>query len=174
MLFGPFPLHARPKEIAMKLLSVKFATVALALLAMVAFPLFAAADQPLGTMELKSANLTLGEGGFATLHMTGTAEELGNCSCYGELDFVPGDEQHTLDGLGVVVFTAANGDQLVGVIAMQIDTVDGAFSATIHWRDDVTFRDGTTVASSGRFVEHRPPGIFVIRAKMNNVFPTIP
>jgi hypothetical protein len=31
-------------------------------------------------------------------------------------------------------------------------------SWVIHWRDAVTFGDGTTVASTGRFVDHRPPG----------------
>jgi hypothetical protein len=32
----------------------------------------------------------------------------------------------------------------------------------IHWRNAVTFSEGTTVASTGRFVDHRPPGIIAI------------
>jgi hypothetical protein len=115
-------------------------------------------------MKVKSANLALGDGGFATLRMMGTAEQLGKCSCYGELKFVPGEDEGTFDGLGVVVFTAANGDRLVGVIAMKIDDMDDTFSAEMHWRDSVTLRDGTTVASSGRFVEQRPPGLLVVIA----------
>src|SRR5262245_32645672 len=150
----------------MKLHPVEFATVALIVLGAAAFPPFAAADQPLGAMNVKSANLTLGEDGIATLRMTGTAEQQGKCSCYGEFDFAHGEEPDTLDGLGVVIFTAANGDRLVGIIAMQIDEAeaDDTFSAEIHWRDSVTLRDGTTVASSGRFVNHRPPGLPVFIA----------
>ena len=148
----------------MKLPSIPFAIVAIALLTVAALPPMASADQPLGTLKVKSADLTLGEDGFATLHMTGTAEQLGNCSCYGELDFIPGAEQDTLDGMGVVVFTAANGDRLVGVIAMHLDELDDTFSAEMHWRDSVTLGDGTTVASSGRFVKHRPPGLLVVIA----------
>lgn len=148
----------------MKLRSVPLATMALALLAVVALPHFAAADQPLGTMKVKSAALTLGTGGFATLRMTGTAEELGNCSGYGELDVGPGDEEDTLHGQGVVVFTAANGDRLVGVIAIQVDEEDGTFSCEMHWRDSVTLANGMTMASSGRFVKHRPPGLLVVIA----------
>jgi hypothetical protein len=148
----------------MQRLSVRFATVALVLLAMAALPSVAAADQPLGTLKVKSANLVLGQDGFAALRMTGTAEELGKCSGYGELDFVPGGEEGTFDGLGVVVFTAANGDRLVGVIAMQVDDLTSTFSAEMHWRDSVTLQDGTTVASTGRFVNRRPPGLLVVIA----------
>lgn len=126
------------------------------------FPDIAAADQPLGTMKVKSASLSLGEDGFGTLQMTGTAEQLGDCSCFGELDFVAGATQNTLDGQGVVVFTAANGDQLVGVITMELDDVHDTFSTEVHWRDSVILSDGATVASSGRFANHRPPELVVI------------
>lgn len=129
-----------------------------------AFPSFAAADQPLGMMKVKSADLSLGDDGFGMFQMTGTAEHLGNCTCFGELDFVPDQEQSMVTGQGVVVFTAANGDQLVGVIAMQLDEAHDTFSAEMHWRDSVVLSDGTTVASSGRFVNHRPPGLLVVIA----------
>jgi hypothetical protein len=91
--------------------------------------------------------------------LTGTVEELGDCSCNGELVFVPGEEEDTLYGLGVVAFTAANGDLLVGTIAMEVDTTESSFYFTVHWGDAVTFSDGTITASTGRFVEHRPQGI---------------
>jgi hypothetical protein len=141
----------------MRLNSAKVGSLALALLAVCA-P-FATADQPLGRMQVKSITLTLADDGFAVLRMIGTAEELGNCACYGELVFVPGEDEGTLDGTGVVAFTAANGDILVGVIAAQLDTVAQTLSFVIHWRDAVTFSDGTTVESTGRFVNHRPPGL---------------
>jgi hypothetical protein len=143
----------------MKLLSARPAAVALALLALAAFPPFAAADQPLGKLKVQSVSLDFEDDGLAVLRLTGTAEELGKCSCYAELVFVPGEEE-TRDGTGVVAFTAANGDLLVGVIAAHLE--DGILSAVIHWRDAVTFGDGTTVASTGRFVDHRPPGIIAI------------
>jgi len=89
--------------------------------------------------------------------LTGTSEELGNCTGYGELVFVPGQDENTFDGMGVGAFIAANGDVLVGVIKAQIDE-DNVLSWVIHWRDAVTFSDGTTAVSTGRFVDHRPPG----------------
>jgi hypothetical protein len=148
-------------EIAMNLLSVKLAPVALGVLALAALPRFATADQPLGKIKVKSITLTIDDDGFAVLRMTGTAEELGNCACYGEIVFVPGAEPGTLDGLGVVAFEAANGDLLVGVIAAQLSD-GGTFRAEIHWRDAVTLSDGSTVESTGRFFDHRPPGVRVV------------
>ena len=136
--------------------------IALVLLATIACAMltpFAAGDQPLGELKVKSFSLSFGEDGFAVLRMTGTAPDLGNCACCGELVFAPGEDEDTLDGLGVVVFTAANGDILVGVIAAQIDTIDQTFAAQVRWRDSVTVRNGATIASSGRFARHRPTGM---------------
>jgi hypothetical protein len=126
------------------------------------FPGFVAADQPLGTMKVKSFSLTWDENDLAMLRLTGTAEHLGNCACYRELVFVAGEEQGTLDGAGFVAFQAANGDLLVGVIVAETNTDAGTFRAEVHWRDAVTFDDGTTVASSGRFVKLIPPGTEII------------
>jgi len=142
----------------MRIVSPKLALMALGLLALTAFSPSAPAEQPLGKMKAKSITLALGDDGFTLLHMTGTAEELGSCACYGELVFVPGDEEGTLDGTGVVAFTAASGDMLVGVIAADLEE-DGSFCFVIHWRDAVTFSDGTTIDSSGRFANRRPPGL---------------
>jgi hypothetical protein len=141
----------------MRLFGIKLVTGVVATLALTAWLPFAAADQPLSKMKVKSATLTFGDGGFAVLRLTGTAEELGRCAAYGELVFVPGEDEDTVDGMGVAAFIAANGDVLVGVIEAQIDE-DNLLSWVIHWRDAVTFSDGTTVASTGRFVDHRPPG----------------
>jgi hypothetical protein len=147
----------------MKLPFAKFAPVVLALLALAAVAPSAVADQPLSVCRGYSGSLTSRDDGVAVLRLIGTAEALGKFSCYGEIVFIPWNEDGTLLGTGVVAFTAANGLQLVGVIAAGIDA-DGDFSAEIHWRDDVTFSDGTTVASSGRFVEHRPPGTLLKKA----------
>ena len=141
----------------MRLSSSKLVTGVLAILALIACLGFAAGDQPLSKMKVQSATLTFSDGGFAVLRMTGTAEELGKCVAYGELVFVPGEDERTVDGMGVAAFIAANGDVLVGVIEAQIDE-DNLLSWVIHWRDAVTFSDGTTVESTGRFVDHRPPG----------------
>jgi hypothetical protein len=146
----------------MNLLSARLGPVALALVPLAAFPPFAAAEQPLGKLEVKSFSLTFEEEGLAVLRMTGTAEELGRCSCYGEIVFDPGADEGPLHGEGVIAFTAANGDLLVGVVAAQLDEGDNVLSVVIHWRDAVTFSDDTTIESTGRFADHRPPGIIAI------------
>jgi hypothetical protein len=84
------------------------------------------------------------------------------------VEFVPGEAAGSLEGDGVVVFTAANGDLLVGVVdwdadaAVEADT-DTLRTSHIHfsWRDSVEFH-GTVVSSTGRFAKLRPPGLVVI------------
>src|SRR3954468_23383344 len=101
----------------MKLFHTALLPVTLALLAL---PVPAGADQPLGELKVKSISLKIGDDGSAVLRVAGTAEELGNCTGYGELSFVRGEEG-TLEGTGVIAFAAANGDLLVGIIAAQYD-----------------------------------------------------
>ena len=62
---------------------------------------------------------------------------------------------------GVVVFTSANGDLLVGGTEW---VVNGENISEMHfrWRDSVEFSDGTVIANTGRFVTDRPPGLVVI------------
>ena len=143
------PLRAKFARLAVGLLTV-------VLLALTAVSLSAPAGQPLGKVNLESFDFTPADG-FAVLRLTGTAEGLGKCIAYAELDVVYG-EAHTYDGTGVVAFTSANGDMLVGVITAQRDS-EGATSAEVHWRDRVTLHDGTTVASTGRFENQRPAGL---------------
>jgi len=140
----------------MKLGRVKLVIVAtLAVIGVIAFSLFAA--QPLGKINVKSLQLDKSkDGDFVVMQLTGTLQGLGDSTGYAELDVVEG-EAPTFDGAGVVVFIAANHDILVGVIAAQRDK-EGAISAEFHWRDSVTLHDGTTVASTGRFEDHRPAG----------------
>jgi len=97
--------------------------------------------------------------------LQGTASHLGRFTAHGEVEFAPGDEEDSLVGEGVVAFTAANGDLLVGVVAWDVDAADGDFRPTsmhFSWRDSVTFADGTVVSSTGRFLHDRPPGLVVI------------
>jgi hypothetical protein len=122
----------------------------------------AATDRPLAEFRVTASTLIFAQDDFAVLRMSGTAPELGNCTCYGEIDFVPGAAEGTLEGTGVATFTAANGDLLVGVIAAQLDTEDSTLTVEVHWRDAVTFSDGMTVESTGRFADHRPAGIIAI------------
>ena len=97
-------------------------------------------------------------GGPSTFNLAGTASHLGLYTCYGEINFVPGTEEGSQDGVGVGAFTAANGDMLVGVVTMLIGS-DGNIDIHFSWRDAVEFTDGTVVRSTGRFEDKRPPGL---------------
>jgi hypothetical protein len=108
-------------------------------------------------VKLKGEGSVTFDDGSAVLRVEGTATELGRFICYGEITFAPGTGPGSLDGEGVVAFAAADGDVLVGVIDWHIDA-DGTGQAAFHWRDTVTFGDGTTAASTGRFADRRPPG----------------
>jgi len=96
--------------------------------------------------------------------LDGEASHLGKFTSVGEVVFTPGQQAGTLVGNGVVVLTAANGDQLVGVVTWDVSAQDGDFRSTsIHfsWRDSVTF-NGSVFANTGRFIDDRPPGLVVI------------
>jgi hypothetical protein len=97
--------------------------------------------------------------------LEGTASHLGQFTARGEVTFVPGAEEGTLVGGGVVVFTAANGDRLVGNVAWNVESASGDFrTSSIHfsWADSVEFGNGTIAENTGRFVEDRPPGLVLI------------
>lgn len=93
--------------------------------------------------------------------MEGTASHLGKFSAVGEVTLVPVDESGAMLGTGVVVFTSANGDLLVGATEW---VVNGEEISEMHfrWRDSVEFTDGTVVTNTGRFETDRPPGLVVI------------
>ncbi len=96
--------------------------------------------------------------------LEGIASHLGKFTAYGEVEFLPGEEEGSLVGVGPVVFEAANGDLLVGVVTWELDpAADDAGTAHLHfaWRDSVEFSDGTVVSNTGRFVDDRPPGAVV-------------
>src|SRR5438067_244993 len=79
-------------------------------------------------------------GGASTLTMKGTASHLGQYTCYAEIDFVPGVEVGSQDGIGVGVFTAANGDLLAGIVTFHMGA-DGNSEIHFSWRDSVKFND---------------------------------
>ncbi|RIK75190.1 MAG: hypothetical protein DCC68_21615 [Planctomycetota bacterium] len=99
--------------------------------------------------------------GPSPFELDGVASHLGRFTARGEVTLVPGDEEGTFVGQGVVVFEAANGDLLVGTTTWD---VDGDQVGRMHfaWQDAVQFSDGTVVANTGRFVDDRPPGLVVI------------
>src|SRR5262245_2123483 len=137
----------------MKRLPAKIAMPALLLFAVAAFPPHAAADPPL---KLKGGGtLTVDDDGLGVLRLQGTATQLGQFDCYAELAFEPGAEEGSLDGFGVVAFTAANGDVLVGRMTWHTGA-DGTGLTEFRWQDAVTFSDGTTAESTGRFANRRP------------------
>jgi hypothetical protein len=111
-----------------------------------------------GIVDLSSA-------GNTPFELAGTASHLGQFLAYGEVEFLPVGGNGSLVGAGPVVFTAANGDLLVGVVTWDVrPEAEGARATRLHfsWRDAVTFSDGTLVANTGRFVSSRPPGLVVI------------
>jgi hypothetical protein len=108
-----------------------------------------------------------------TFALSGTASHLGRYTCYGEIEFHPGAKKGSMNGVGVAVFEAANGDLLVGVATCELDA-DGTGQIRFSWRDSVEFSDGTIVSSTGRFVSSRPPGaLSPIRFQLNVVISII-
>jgi hypothetical protein len=99
--------------------------------------------------------------GTAAFTLEGTASQLGKFDAYGEIQLVPGQEEGSLLGQGVVVFTAANGDQLVGVTTWDVGP-DSIGQLHFSWRDAIELADGTIVSSTGRFLTDRPPGLVII------------
>jgi len=109
------------------------------------------ADNPKSTAEFSK----IGEPDLYGFTMSGTDRHFGRYSAFGEMD--------VSEGLGVAVLTAADGDQIVGVVeagAEEIERTHGHFH--FSWRDSVTFDDGTVHVNTGRFAKHRPEGLVVI------------
>jgi hypothetical protein len=111
-----------------------------------------------------AGSIDLSAPGPVPFTLAGTASHLGRFTARGEVEFAPGDEDGSLVGEGVVVFTAANGDQLAGVVTWDVDGGGDVRTTGMHfsWRDSVTFSDGTVATSTGRFLHDRPPGLVVI------------
>jgi len=111
--------------------------------------------------------------GFSPFTLKGTASHLGRFTAYGEIEFLPGVDEGSLVGDGIIVFEAANSDLLVGAVSWYFDGGGNGGGGRIHdvrWRDSVEFSDGRVVFSTGRFVQDRPPGIVTIEYLVLGVF----
>ena len=111
-----------------------------------------------GTIDIEA-------GGITPFTLEGTASHLGRFAAHGEVNFLPGEDAGSLVGEGVAVFEAANGDLLVAAVTWNVEAAeDGHATSAIHfsWRDFVEFSNGAIFASTGRFVDDRPPGLVVI------------
>ncbi|GMV96989.1 MAG: hypothetical protein HRF43_20880 [Phycisphaerae bacterium] len=97
--------------------------------------------------------------------LEGTEPNIGPYTAHGEVAFRPGEEEGSLIGEGVAVFETPDGDHLVGAVTWEAGPeIDGQRESNIRfsWRDSVEFGDGRVVATSGHFVDDRPPGLVVI------------
>lgn len=123
-------------------------------------PVFA---EPVVKLQNWAGTIDYSPDGLSSFDLAGTASHLGKFTAYGEIELLPGEEEGSLEGDGVVVFETANGDLLVGVTTWQADA-DEIGQMRFSWRDSVEFSDGTIVSSTGRFAEaeDRPPGLVVI------------
>jgi hypothetical protein len=90
--------------------------------------------------------------GSAVFEGSGHLTLMGRVAVYGEFIFVPGEEPNSADGVGVAAFLGANGDVLVANVLWTIDA-DGNGDLEFRWPGEIAFSDGTTIESTGRFVE---------------------
>ena len=96
--------------------------------------------------------------GASNFFLQGNASHLGKYICYGEV-VLSYQEDGTLKGNGVAVIQAANGDLIVGIMTLQIES-DGIGQIAFSWRESVQFSDSekTVVFNTGRFIKSRPAG----------------
>lgn len=101
--------------------------------------------------------------GISQFSVTGTTAEFGRYLALGEATIFPGGEEGELDGEGIAVVQAENDDQIVAEVTLKV--TDEGFDITFHWRDSVTFSNGSTVSNTGAFVDNQPPGLFLSRIR---------
>lgn len=126
------------------------------------------ASRPEGATDAQAIVLESPDG-LARITVTGSTDELGRYLALGEVQLAPGQEEGVVvEGAGVAVVQAENGDQLVADVASKATST--GFDFTFHWRDSVTFSTGSTLTNSGAFVDQRPPGLLLsrIRGRMFN------
>jgi hypothetical protein len=129
-----------------------------------ALPPTASAKSPVKLTKW-SGDIDFSTEGISPFVLSGNASHLGKFTAYGEVAFHPGATAGTFVGDGVVVFTAANGDLLVGNVAWDVDAGEDQFrNSQIHfsWRESVVLSNGEIVSNTGRFIDSRPPGLVVI------------
>jgi len=132
---------------------------------------WAVARSPVKMTKL-TGTVDLSAQGPTPFTLAGVASHLGNYQAEGEVEFLPGEEEGSLIGKGVVVFQAANGDLLVGEALWEVAPGEGdARPATIRfiWADSVEFGDGSVVANTGRFTDNRPPGLIIRTITLSDI-----
>src|SRR5262245_47163022 len=100
-------------------------------------PRTAVAESPVKLSKLEGAVDLTAEAPFPFV-LIGNASHLGEFTAYGEVEFVPGDEEGSLVGSGPVVMQAASGDLIVGIVTWHLSApVDGAVTMSMRfsWRD---------------------------------------
>lgn len=132
------------------------------LIGTMAVPRAMAAKSPVKLQKWSGA-IELNASGPKPFTLAGEASHLGKFAAEGEVEFTR-QSNGSLVGEGVVVFTAANGDLLVGIVDWDIAAGGDVRTTSLgfHWQDSVEFSDGTVVHNTGRFVKDRPPGLVVI------------
>lgn len=106
---------------------------------------------------------------FSHFTVTGKNADFGRYIALGELAFAAGQEAGVLrEGIGTAVLKAENSQQIVADVTCKVFT-DGV-DFTFHWRDSVTFSNGSTVSNTGAFVDQKPPGLAVSRTRLSAVY----
>src|SRR5687768_126684 len=103
----------------------------IAMVALAAFVCAATPAQAKSPVKLQKwqGQLGVADDGITPFSLEGTASHLGQFVAHGEVEFLPAGDDGALVGDGVVVFEAANGDLLVGVVEWDVDaTGDGEFA----------------------------------------------
>ena len=138
-------------------------TVTVLLTLFAGFPRAALGESPVKLHHWHGA-IDLTAEGVTPFFLEGTASHLGRFTCHGEVVFVPGEVEGSLVGQGVAVFTAANGDLLVGNLTWDVAPGGDFRTSRLHfsWSDSVELSDQSVVSSTGRFVKSRPEGLVVI------------
>jgi hypothetical protein len=96
--------------------------------------------------------------GFSDFIVTGKHADFGSYIAVGEATLVASQKAGVLqEGTGVAVLHAENGDHIVADVTCKV--TDMGFDFTFHWRDSVTFRTGSTLPTTGAFVNRKPPGL---------------
>jgi hypothetical protein len=122
-----------------------------------------AQSQPVNAKQFRGVfNLTTTP---ATFTFNGVAPELGRFYGFGEVAVAAADGAGKQSVSGPIVVFGPSGDRLVGNVSGDLTEGDRRSSASpnlqFHWRDSVTFSNGTTVTNTGRFVAKRPAGIVI-------------
>jgi hypothetical protein len=112
--------------------------------------------------DAEIAAFLIANGGPSHFAVTGTNEDFGRYMAIGEVNFVDGGQ-----GTGVAVLGAEGGDKIVADVTILLHT-DETADFTFHWRDSVTFTDGSVLSSTGLFATSKPPGLALLGTSLRH------